>query len=117
MDEMKDLHSRKLCIDWSSLITLLGTGDRRRRQTRWDIQRRVDLRWKLSGMKLDLRPWITIIDPVWLSTCFSNAGMTDAWRGCMYHVPPGVSRRSKTRILSNTASEAQAAAAAAPEKP
>jgi hypothetical protein len=33
-----------------------------------------------------------------------------------YHVPPGISRRSNTRITSKTSSDAKAAAAAAPEQ-
>lgn len=36
--------------------------------------------------------------------------------GCIYHVPPGVSRRSKTWMISNASSASKAAAAAAPVK-
>ena len=99
-EQNKDLHSRELCIDWSPLITLLGTRDRCCRQAFWDIQMPIDLRWKLSGTKLKWWPWIMIIYPVMLSTCFLSTGMTDAWRTMFLQVSPAFQRpvSSRTRL-------------------
>jgi hypothetical protein len=111
-------HLREGVIDRCPLEPLLRAGSCHPRKPIGDVERRIRLRRIRSWDDLQSRTWVGVVYPESENPllCAKLLRTCRIWFKT-YHVPPGVSRRSKTRIRSKHCSAVRAAAAAAPSFP